>query len=475
MAKFKPLVPYGKSAVVGQKRVTSLKLARKLTSKFHSLLASKESLDSTDQQRKAVEAEIVAMGGREAYQAASALATQNYRSSRFVFKSLVKLGLQPKSGELPLRVLEIGAVNSQLRVCPWMRVRAIDLLSRDRGVETKDFFTVPIGSGPTGKSESTYSTSANAPTGSAALELDQLIVPAPSRLRYIDWNSPDPVAVGAASSTVVTIVEKEKSTAVGGEGGGGGSRKRKRTDDEGKDVDVKERVEREGIDGEDAGAANRNRQRRQFFGGDAAAASGNHHSRSSSSPAITGGYDIVVNAMVINCVMVPEKRAEMLVRCRDHLVPGGLLFLALPSRCLDVSENLTRELWEAYLAAIGFSFIDEKRTAKISFYLLRRSDIVATPPSSSPVSSHIKKTTNKNVKSSSSSLSSSSDLSGYGNSWKPVIHVNGPGAEKVLKRLSPPVKLLPKGEMPVTGFTKTKFSLSVPLEWWSEEREKGSH
>ena len=182
MAKFKPLVPYGKSALVGQKRVTSLKLARKLTSKFHTLLASKEAVDSTDQQRKAVEAEIAAMGGREAYQAASALATQNYRSSRFVFKSLVKLGLQPRSGEQPLRVLEIGAVNSQLRVCPWMRVRAIDLLSRDRGVETKDFFAVPIGSGPVGSDPSTYSSS-NAPTGAAALALDRIVVPAPSRLR----------------------------------------------------------------------------------------------------------------------------------------------------------------------------------------------------------------------------------------------------------------------------------------------------
>jgi hypothetical protein len=460
MPKFKPLVPYGKSALIGQKRVTSLKLARKLTSKFHSLLADKESPDTTELQRKKVEAEIAAMGGREAYQAASALATQNYRSSRFVFKSLVRLGLQPKSGEDPLRILEIGAVNSQLRVCPWMRVRAIDLLSRDRGVETKDFFTVPIGSGPTGSELNTSSYSSSmAPTGAAALALDTIIVPAPSRLRYIDWNK------NKALEKVANNEEGDGVQVKRVKGDKEGSKKRKRVEDDNDDIDNEDRVEK----GQKKEMIDRIRHRQQTFGGNAAATITTTTTRESSPSPITGGYDVVVNAMVINCVMDPEKRAEMLIRCRDHLVPGGLLFLALPSRCLDVSENLTRDLWEALLAAIGFSFIDEKRTAKISFYLLRRSDILASLPSSLLTSSSNLQQDNEKKGSSTSGIKSKSKevlaSSGYGKDWKPIIIVHNKGAEKVLQRLCPPVKLLPKSEMPVTGFTKTKFSLSVPKEW----------
>jgi hypothetical protein len=440
--------------------VTSLKLARKLTSKFHSLLADKESPDTTELQRKKVEAEIAAMGGREAYQAASALATQNYRSSRFVFKSLVRLGLQPKSGEDPLRILEIGAVNSQLRVCPWMRVRAIDLLSRDRGVETKDFFTVPIGSGPTGSELNTSSYSSSmAPTGAAALALDTIIVPAPSRLRYIDWNK------NKALEKVANNEEGDGVQVKRVKGDKEGSKKRKRVEDDNDDIDNEDRVEK----GQKKEMIDRIRHRQQTFGGNAAATITTTTTRESSPSPITGGYDVVVNAMVINCVMDPEKRAEMLIRCRDHLVPGGLFFLALPSRCLDVSENITRDLWEALLAAIGFSFIDEKRTAKISFYLLRRSDILASLPSSLLTSSsNLQRDIEKKGSSTSEIKSKSKEVlasSGYGKDWKPIIIVHNKGAENVLQRLCPPVKLLPKSEMPVTGFTKTKFSLSVPKEW----------
>ena len=149
----KPLVPLGKRAAGGSlaRPVTSLKLARKLTSRFHTLLAQQDAAPAAAPAAAAVEAEIAAMGGREAYQAASALATSAFRSSRFVFKQLVRWGLQPRRGEPPLRVLEIGAVNAQLVVCPWMRVRAIDLLSREAAaVEVKDFFDVPVGSGPPG-------------------------------------------------------------------------------------------------------------------------------------------------------------------------------------------------------------------------------------------------------------------------------------------------------------------------------------
>lgn len=108
-ARLKPLVPPGKAPSQARAPVTSLKLARKLTSKFHALLneASRVKAEGgagAAAAQRALEAEMRAMGGREAYQEASALATKHFRSSRVVFKTLVRLGMQPRKGEPPLRV-----------------------------------------------------------------------------------------------------------------------------------------------------------------------------------------------------------------------------------------------------------------------------------------------------------------------------------------------------------------------------------
>ena len=82
--RIKRLVPPGKFASKLSKPVTSLKLARKLTTAFHGLLTERERAASAsggnDEARKAelkrLDTEIAAMGGREAYQEASALSTK---------------------------------------------------------------------------------------------------------------------------------------------------------------------------------------------------------------------------------------------------------------------------------------------------------------------------------------------------------------------------------------------------------------
>ena len=122
-AKIKPLVPPGKAPSQARAPVTSLKLARKLTSKFHTLLNRVSELKSDTKiapparvaQLQLLEAEMRAMGGREAYQEASALATKHFRSSRIVFKTLVRLGMQPRKNEPPLKVS--AAAGSVVRVC----------------------------------------------------------------------------------------------------------------------------------------------------------------------------------------------------------------------------------------------------------------------------------------------------------------------------------------------------------------------
>jgi hypothetical protein len=150
--KTRPIVPIGKAPSVAAAPVTSLKLARKLTSKFHALLNERAAIDADKtlgpaeraSKVKLVEEQITAIGGRAgqssasppinllrpttsiaAYQEASALSTSKFRNSRYVFKTLTGLGLQPGKGQPPLKVLEVGATNAQLLVCPWLRVRAI--------------------------------------------------------------------------------------------------------------------------------------------------------------------------------------------------------------------------------------------------------------------------------------------------------------------------------------------------------------
>lgn len=70
------IVPLGRAPSVSAKPVTSLKLARKLTSKFHELqneetrLASDSAVTAADKAKRLAEiaAEMKGMGGREAYQ-----------------------------------------------------------------------------------------------------------------------------------------------------------------------------------------------------------------------------------------------------------------------------------------------------------------------------------------------------------------------------------------------------------------------
>ena len=312
----KRLVPAGKRASKGGVRaVTSLKHARKITSAYHALLYKRAQTHDTAGLR-ALEGELAALGGLETYQSASALSTSACRlSSRWVFKVLTSHGLQPGKGALPLRVLELGATSAQLAVCPWLRVRAIDLMSRDPAVEEKDFFDVPVGSGPTGSAQDAAPAAASAAgvVCGARAARDHVWGAAPSRLRQATWSaggSPSadaytpPRALPGLGPTCL-LLSREAPTAP-----------------------------------------------------------------------TTGCYDIVVNHLVLNCVADPQARLRMLVACRDHLVPGGLFFFAVPSRCLDASAYLTRATVEGLLAALGFVQRAYKQTPKISYYLFQRMDVL---------------------------------------------------------------------------------------------------
>lgn len=428
--------------------MTSLKLARKLTSRFHGLLTEEAKIKAdsslTVEERrtelKRIETEVAAMGGRETYQEASALSTANFRSARYVYKTLVRFGLQPRKGEAPLRVLEIGAVNKHLLVCPWLRTRAVDLESRDPAIEKKDMLAIPVGS--------TY-------------EGDRVAQPACSRLRHSA--SLDAARLerptgynpsGHQPSGQLAGHKRPREESSGGAGAGAAAARGTThdSDDEGDD----------GADGSSAGDAasvdhSGEGSAPSLFQRDAAAVRVLRGSSSGGRP-VTGNYDIVVCAMVVNCVFEPEKRVEMLLKCRDHLVPGGLFYFAIPSRCLDMSAYVTRSMFEGLLVSMGFAFKHEKRTPKISFYMMQRVDVL-------PLYDTVGSAAAASAATAGGAGGAAARQSGLGSDWKPVIVTQTPVEVSLMRRFQPPPRQLPPGELPVTGFTRTEFSLAIPPAW----------
>ena len=117
----------------------SLKRARKVTTAFHNIHRQLENISahgskvhkhlSFVKQTDGVHLrrELDGLGGRQAYQEASVLTTTRHRTCKWVFAMITRLGLRPGKQSPPLRLLEVGAVNTQLMSVPWLAVRAIDI------------------------------------------------------------------------------------------------------------------------------------------------------------------------------------------------------------------------------------------------------------------------------------------------------------------------------------------------------------
>lgn len=131
----------------------SLKKARKVTGAFHQIHRQLENCTSSHgnkvhETRRSVKEtcgaqlrrELEDLGGRQAYQEASVLSTTRHRTCKWVFAMITKLGLRPGKQAAPLRLLEVGAVNTQLISVPWLSVRAIDVQAQHPKIEQVDFF-----------------------------------------------------------------------------------------------------------------------------------------------------------------------------------------------------------------------------------------------------------------------------------------------------------------------------------------------
>jgi 25S rRNA (adenine2142-N1)-methyltransferase len=83
-------------------------------------------------------------------------------------------------------------------------------------------------------------------------------------------------------------------------------------------------------------------------------------------------YDAVVLSMVLNCVSSPLKRGRMLSLVREHLLPGGHLFLMIPRRCIENSPYCSFNVISEALSIVGLKVVETKLSPKVAFFCAQR-------------------------------------------------------------------------------------------------------
>lgn len=145
---------------IGNPTLKSRKKARSVTAAYHVIkneLADIEKEDEGDglpknEKKAALEKELESIGGIDAYQRASIVSTQHFKTSRWVLSEISKhlkieqvakiQGKKKKKERGPIRVLEVGAINIQLQQVKHLDVRSIDINSQHPLIEEVDFFDV---------------------------------------------------------------------------------------------------------------------------------------------------------------------------------------------------------------------------------------------------------------------------------------------------------------------------------------------
>ncbi len=136
----RPIVPVART-------INSRKRARAVTSAFHRITHELER--ATDRaERRHLTDELRRLGGRAAYQQASAFNTAVNSTSRWVVRRIRARNMLPPAAPHEPRLLEIGAINAQLLDTPGLCVRAIDLRASLPRIERADFLALPHGGQP---------------------------------------------------------------------------------------------------------------------------------------------------------------------------------------------------------------------------------------------------------------------------------------------------------------------------------------
>ena len=128
----------------------SIRKDKNLINKYHALKKIEEaikkdtSLSNVDKSRKLLQlsSKMEKLGGLEAYQKASRLGeTRNggFNSAKWVLKQLKVHNIRPTSGDNKLKLLDVGALDSNYRKQTWIDCTSIDLNPQSRSVIKADF------------------------------------------------------------------------------------------------------------------------------------------------------------------------------------------------------------------------------------------------------------------------------------------------------------------------------------------------
>ena len=126
-------------------QLKSRRVARQRTTKFHTLMHSHEAAQRAGDTATARALSETIESERKAYQHASIVSTAHHKTSRWVFQELERLQRRPRKGGAALKLLEVGAINTQLvDGAPWLDVDAIDIASRHPRIRAIDFFELDV-------------------------------------------------------------------------------------------------------------------------------------------------------------------------------------------------------------------------------------------------------------------------------------------------------------------------------------------
>ncbi|CAH0376442.1 unnamed protein product [Pelagomonas calceolata] len=90
-------------------------------------------------------------------------------------------------------------------------------------------------------------------------------------------------------------------------------------------------------------------------------------------------YDVVVCALVLNCLPDAAARGRMVAGLVAHLRPGGLCFLVVPRSCLERSAATTPARFDAVLRRAGLVELERRATPRLLHLCLAAGGADAAP------------------------------------------------------------------------------------------------
>ena len=92
-----------------------------------------------------------------------------------------------------------------------------------------------------------------------------------------------------------------------------------------------------------------------------------------------GSYDVVVCALVLNCLPDAAARGRMVAGLVAHLRPGGLCFLVVPRSCLERAAATTPARFDAVLRRAGLVELERRATPRLLHLCLAAGGADAAP------------------------------------------------------------------------------------------------